>query len=728
MQKPFMYVGNTLSALLLFFILLTELKQTGLSVPPVITPYHFSALLLFAMVYFLSILRTKSDEQMAWTGISLGMLTFTSLLAWGNGAFFSPFALTALSFMLIISVYVILKTKNVVIGALLPLEIIALLYQSSHLLKYATDLPLEPAYLLIGTFFLFLFGYAVTKPETLPSLKLSAFSVSLLHTALLFILSITGQHKIYLPIIALLFAVMLTVADLKLSRSNGDFFLLKYIIPFALWISLSLIPYAYPFDVAILPYLLYTAFAVFAVHFILPGRLSSFQRAFFHTGSVLSAGVFAFTFLSNAQSYLLGSFLPFQSHTLLYSVTAFALYGIVLLCCLFLSKTVTEKIIWLYVTLASLPAVIYHGCWYILINYQQDFTKYAFYLAGFLILAVYWFIKPPQLQKHTTLFLTFLTLILITGNHFTARMLWYEYLAQLLYALLICAVLMHNQLDALTVVPLVLTLMANSIFLYSMEKSLLSSGILLAYILLLSIIGKFRYPTIFTKKIDWFSLFAFANLFFLPYRYPEITNAQLSAILPGALAVIWFAINRKRILLHNNQLGNTALALITLWPYYSLLSTYALPVDIRLSLYTLPLVILTYVCTKGIFRNTTHVLLRVVQYLVPCSVYVLLLIQLLLLNSMTEAVILSSFGFVSLLYGLILKSKSPLFLGGALLLASIVIKTSDFWTSIAWWIYLLALGILLILIASLNEFSKNRSNEDILQRAGRGLDRFSDWD
>ena len=118
-----------------------------------------------------------------------------------------------------------------------------------------------------------------------------------------------------------------------------------------------------------------------------------------------------------------------------------------------------------------------------------------------------------------------------------------------------------------------------------------------------------------------------------------------------------------------------------------------------------PLVIVTYACVQWIWRLRA---LRPVEYFVAGGCYALALLHLLMTNSLPEAILLGCFGIVSLFYGQLFKTKSALFLGGFLLLLSVLFKTKAFWLSIQWWVYLAVAGIILVVTASVNEYRKNR--------------------
>lgn len=89
-----------------------------------------------------------------------------------------------------------------------------------------------------------------------------------------------------------------------------------------------------------------------------------------------------------------------------------------------------------------------------------------------------------------------------------------------------------------------------------------------------------------------------------------------------------------------------------------------------------------------------------------------------------DALILVVSSLALLITSFILKRKKWFLLAVIVLIITTVFMTKAFWMSLAWWIYLLVAGILLIAIGALNEMKKQNVGKNI----GKKLTRFmSDW-
>lgn len=90
----------------------------------------------------------------------------------------------------------------------------------------------------------------------------------------------------------------------------------------------------------------------------------------------------------------------------------------------------------------------------------------------------------------------------------------------------------------------------------------------------------------------------------------------------------------------------------------------------------------------------------------------------------SDALILVVSSLVLLIASFILKRKKWFLLAVLTLVVTTIFMTKSFWMSLAWWIYLLAAGILLIAIGAMNEMKKQNVGKNI----GKKLTRFmSDW-
>jgi hypothetical protein len=58
--------------------------------------------------------------------------------------------------------------------------------------------------------------------------------------------------------------------------------------------------------------------------------------------------------------------------------------------------------------------------------------------------------------------------------------------------------------------------------------------------------------------------------------------------------------------------------------------------------------------------------------------------------------------------GMYIQIKSYFFIGAGVLLLNVFLQTRPYWGNMPWWVYLLIAGIILITIASFNEWHKQK--------------------
>ncbi len=121
----------------------------------------------------------------------------------------------------------------------------------------------------------------------------------------------------------------------------------------------------------------------------------------------------------------------------------------------------------------------------------------------------------------------------------------------------------------------------------------------------------------------------------------------------------------------------------------------------------LPLVLFSLCLYKGIWRGCE----RVLSWVFCTVVAVCMLwqgIDAIRGKVLTDIMILGIAALVILLVSFWSKSKRWFLLAGITLVTLVIYISKDFWLSLAWWIYLLAAGIILISLASVNEYYKKK--------------------
>ncbi|MDR7239409.1 hypothetical protein [Neobacillus drentensis] len=87
---------------------------------------------------------------------------------------------------------------------------------------------------------------------------------------------------------------------------------------------------------------------------------------------------------------------------------------------------------------------------------------------------------------------------------------------------------------------------------------------------------------------------------------------------------------------------------------------------------------------------------------------------------------------LSLLSGMFLQIKSYFFVGAGVLLLNVFLQTRPYWGNMPWWFYLLIAGLILITVASFNEWNKQKMNKGestfITRLKEMVIDKIKKWD
>lgn len=113
----------------------------------------------------------------------------------------------------------------------------------------------------------------------------------------------------------------------------------------------------------------------------------------------------------------------------------------------------------------------------------------------------------------------------------------------------------------------------------------------------------------------------------------------------------------------------------------------------------------------------------ILLFLSACLSFFILGIQAIVSGDLVDALIIGLLSFVLLVVSFLLKTKKWFILSTLTLLILTIYMTRNFWASIAWWVYLLAVGLILIGLAAANEISKQRGTSLF----GKTKNVFKEW-
>ena len=345
---------------------------------------------------------------------------------------------------------------------------------------------------------------------------------------------------------------------------------------------------------------------------------------------------------------------------------------------------------------------------------NQSFGNYEFVFTSALLLLFAFFAKDKY-KKRTAYYLVPFSIIGIVFTLITYPFDLLPYLVSLAYAFGTVLYLHKIQWDVLGIVPLFLAFIATVEFTYSSDLGELAKMLVTGGVgIVLSVIGQLVYkrlveygPKIQQIKIDGFTLvsFMFFGLMYL-FEDPFIW----SHVIPGVLIAISFLLQRKRVPERLSVLMTLLGGAYLLQPYYSIMAKLNIPPLWEREVIVLPFIILIIFirrCLKGRYAEIT----KAVQWGVLLVVSLLLIQDGLKSNTIYDAIIVGTLSLLSLLAGMFLQIKSYFFVGAGVLLLNLFLQTRPYWGNMPWWFYLLIAGLILITVASFNEWNKQKVNK-----------------
>lgn len=366
---------------------------------------------------------------------------------------------------------------------------------------------------------------------------------------------------------------------------------------------------------------------------------------------------------------------------------------------------------------------------------NQSFENFEFPITSGCILLFSLFAKD-EFKKRAAYYLVPFSMIGILFTLTTYPFDLLAYLVTLAYTFGTLFYLHKIKWELLGVVPLFLAFIATVDYTHLGEldefgKMLLSGG----GGIVLSILGQFIYkklieygPTIQQTKIDGYTLVSFM-FFTLMYNFEN--QYIWCQALPGVLISVSFLLQRKRVPARFSDLLTIIGGAYFLQPYYSIMAEVNIPPLWEREVTVLPFIILIIFirrCLKGRYADIT----KAVQWAVLIIVSLLLIQDGLASNTIYDAIILGTLSLVAMMAGMFLQIKSYFFVGAGVLLLNVFLQTRPYWGNMPWWFYLLFAGLILITVASFNEWNKQKVNKGettfITILKEKVIDKIKNWD
>ncbi|SFA88232.1 MULTISPECIES: hypothetical protein [unclassified Bacillus (in: firmicutes)] len=444
-----------------------------------------------------------------------------------------------------------------------------------------------------------------------------------------------------------------------------------------------------------LEFIHYTGVGVllFAVAFLFHEKEKYIYRAFSWTAHIFYPMALAFSIL---ESFDKAEF-NFLTAILIYAMS------------MKLSSKEWQKKIFLYAAFTSLFLTIATGLERLYFYFE---TPYAFLITSILILVLWLWSKDPFRKRIPYYYVPF-SILGMSSFLIGFPKEGPDYLAFLLYTMIVLFHLQKVKWDIFTWIPLVLLWkVALEFTIYEGWSNQWSIALLAGLGILILFTGKLLYKHLIYKEagksllnIDFYTVVSL--LYFLClYRFE--TEMLWTVPLPGLLISLAIWLQQNRVNPKWRIFVPVASIIFLLQPYYGLMMELELPELFEREIYVLPFV-LVVIFIKKILKGSYEAFTSRLQWAILIIVALLLIQDGLASSTIYDAIILGTLSLTSMLAGMFIRVKSYFFVGAGVLLLNVFLQTRPFWGNMPWWAYLLIAGSILIGVASYNEWHKQKA-------------------
>ncbi|NHM31071.1 hypothetical protein [Neobacillus terrae] len=330
-----------------------------------------------------------------------------------------------------------------------------------------------------------------------------------------------------------------------------------------------------------------------------------------------------------------------------------------------------------------------------------------------LLIFTFWLFSSKDFKKRTIYYLVPFSLIGIGACVISYPFDYYLYIEILVFGTAILIFLHRIKWDLLNIVVLFLVFIGTIEFTIEtawgpFEKMLLAGGLGAG----LALIGRSTYKSLyeshsemFKTKLDGYTIISFL---FYGLMYYFDTDAIWTIALPGILISLTIWMQRNRVYKAYSFLVPVLSGGYLLQPYYSTLKYMHIPSIWEREAIVLPWIVLMIFCRR-VLRGRFAVQMNSIQWVVLIAAAASLIEDALKSSTVYDAMILGTLSLVSMLAGMAWRIKAYFFTGSGVLLLNLFLQTRPYWGNMPWWGYLLAAGSILIVVASYNEWHKQKS-------------------
>ncbi|SDZ82123.1 hypothetical protein SAMN05421743_101318 [Thalassobacillus cyri] len=221
-------------------------------------------------------------------------------------------------------------------------------------------------------------------------------------------------------------------------------------------------------------------------------------------------------------------------------------------------------------------------------------------------------------------------------------------------------------------------------------------------------------------EVDAYSWTALVYIAYLNVMTMSDENVWIR-IIPVLLLGVWFLLLAKKWTEYLLEKGFVTAGILSLYTSYILVFVdyhWWIPDLVEAELHMLPILGILYFLRIRTWKSFATMMNRI-QFAVVLVVAAYLVVDAIQSHTIWDAWIIGGLSLTSMIAGMQWRIKSYFFVGMGVLMFNVIYQTKPYWGNAPWWVYLLVAGLLLIGIASYNEWKKQQSDSQVERKLKR---------
>lgn len=389
--------------------------------------------------------------------------------------------------------------------------------------------------------------------------------------------------------------------------------------------------------------------------------------------------------------------------------------------------------LFLYAAMSMIPWLIMMHIFYYNLTSQLP-IEYAAIIASILFFGVWWFVPSVWKKRMEWYMIPFIHVNLLIAVTTLSIETVVEIIILIGWMVLSLYLLHVRKWLIFSLVPVIA-----SIIMWIQQEWITETDHLMVvsaiFFILLIGVGRYLFTSLYTElenkvtEVDWYTVGA---LFYVVFEFSlslAVDNVWLRVI-PFLMIACWLFLQINRLQKGIEKKIYITLSGISILPaYYLVLSEYLDLVTplLHAELRALPILILSILLATRTWKDKKQVMNHV-QTVILVVITVYLIYDAIQSGTIWDALIIGTLSLAAFLLGMKFQIKSYFFVGLGTLLFNVIYQTRPYWGNMPWWGYLLIVGLLLITIASFNEWQKQRESEGkLMQFMKKIMARLKEW-